>query len=92
MIQTFALDLRKGSLLARYTQRLGTLVDRRLSQIALEGARKRGRTGTPAHARRVAHKPAGIGRHCRRNLHIPQYSIVNLLILRVFCQGFGSCF
>ncbi len=40
MIPTFALDGRKGSLLSRYTQRMGALVDRRLSQIALEGARR----------------------------------------------------
>ncbi len=40
MFQTNASDGRKASLLSRYTQRMGVLVDRRLSQIALEGARK----------------------------------------------------
>jgi signal transduction histidine kinase len=40
MIETNHSDGRKSSLLARYTQRMGVLVDRRLSQIALEGARK----------------------------------------------------
>ena len=37
---TFASSDRKGSLLATYTQRMGALVDRRLSQVALEAARK----------------------------------------------------
>jgi len=36
----FASIDRKGSLLAHYTQRMGALVDRRLSQVALEAARK----------------------------------------------------
>jgi signal transduction histidine kinase len=40
MLPTIASGERKGSLLSRYSQRLGALVDRRLSQIALEGARK----------------------------------------------------
>jgi len=40
MIPTLASGDRKGSLLARYTQRMGALVDRRLSQIALEAGRK----------------------------------------------------
>jgi signal transduction histidine kinase len=40
MIPTFSLADRKGSLLSRYTQRMGALVDRRLSQTALEAARR----------------------------------------------------
>ncbi|HEY7609855.1 MAG TPA: HAMP domain-containing sensor histidine kinase [Alphaproteobacteria bacterium] len=40
MIPTIASSDRNGSLLARYVARMGALVDRRLSQIALEGARK----------------------------------------------------
>jgi two-component system cell cycle sensor histidine kinase PleC len=40
MIPTIASSERRGSLLARYAQRMGALVDRRLSQIALEAGRK----------------------------------------------------
>ena len=40
MLPTIASGERKGSLLHRYSQRMGALVDRRLSQIALEAARK----------------------------------------------------
>lgn len=40
MIPTIGSGGLKGSLLARYTQRMGVLVDRRLSQIALEAGRK----------------------------------------------------
>jgi len=40
MNPSFGSGERKGSLLGRYTQRMGALVDRRLSQIALEAARK----------------------------------------------------
>jgi two-component system cell cycle sensor histidine kinase PleC len=39
MLPTFRLAERKGSLLARYTHRMGALVDRRISQVALESAR-----------------------------------------------------
>ena len=40
MIPTLASGERKGSLLVRYTQRMGALVDRRMSQRALESGRK----------------------------------------------------
>jgi two-component system, cell cycle sensor histidine kinase PleC len=40
MLPNLGSSNRKGSLLSRYTQRMGTLVDRRVSQTALEGARK----------------------------------------------------
>jgi signal transduction histidine kinase len=40
MSYVFASSDRKRSLLATYTQRMGALVDRRLSQVALEAARK----------------------------------------------------
>ncbi len=40
MIPTIGSTQRKGSLLSRYTERMGALVDRRLSQIALGAARK----------------------------------------------------
>ena len=75
MIQTFALDLRKGSLLSRYTQRLGTLVDRRLSQIALEGARKEAE-GAAQNALAASRAKTEFLANMSHELHTPLSSII----------------
>ncbi|MFO0989669.1 MAG: HAMP domain-containing sensor histidine kinase [Alphaproteobacteria bacterium] len=75
MIQTFALDLRKGSLLARYTQRLGTLVDRRLSQIALDGARREAE-GAARNALDASRAKTEFLANMSHELHTPLSSII----------------
>lgn len=75
MIQTFALDSRKGSLLSRYTQRLGTLVDRRLSQIALEGARKEAE-GAARNALAASRAKTEFLANMSHELHTPLSSII----------------
>lgn len=75
MIHTFALDLRKGSLLSRYTQRLGTLVDRRLSQIALEGARKEAE-GAAQNALAASRAKTEFLANMSHELHTPLSSII----------------
>lgn len=75
MIQTFALDSRKGSLLSRYTQRLGTLVDRRLSQIALEGARKEAE-GAAQNALAASRAKTEFLANMSHELHTPLSSII----------------
>ena len=75
MIQTFALDGRKGSLLSRYTQRMGALVDRRLSQIALEGARKEAE-GAAQTAMAASRAKTEFLANMSHELHTPLSSII----------------
>ena len=75
MIPTFALDGRKGSLLSRYTQRMGTLVDRRLSQIALEGARKEAE-GAAHNALTASRAKTEFLANMSHELHTPLSSII----------------
>jgi two-component system cell cycle sensor histidine kinase PleC len=75
MIPTFSLDGRKGSLLSRYSQRLGTLVDRRLSQIALEGARKEAE-GAAKNALAASRAKTEFLANMSHELHTPLSSII----------------
>jgi signal transduction histidine kinase len=75
MLPTFSLDGRKGSLLSRYTQRLGTLVDRRLSQIALEGARKEAE-GAARNALAASRAKTEFLANMSHELHTPLSSII----------------
>ena len=75
MISTFALDSRKRSLLSRYTQRMGALVDRRLSQIALEGARKEAE-GAAENAMAASRAKTEFLANMSHELHTPLSSII----------------
>jgi len=75
MIQTFATADRRGSLLTRYTQRMGALVDRRLSQIALEAARKEAE-GAAQTAMAASRAKTEFLANMSHELHTPLSSII----------------
>jgi two-component system, cell cycle sensor histidine kinase PleC len=75
MIQTFTTADRKGSLLSRYTQRMGALVDRRLSQIALEAARKEAE-GAAQTAMAASRAKTEFLANMSHELHTPLSSII----------------
>jgi two-component system, cell cycle sensor histidine kinase PleC len=75
MIQTFATADRKGSLLSRYTQRMGALVDRRLSQMALEGARKEAESSAQS-AMAASRAKTEFLANMSHELHTPLSSII----------------
>ncbi len=75
MIPTIASSERKGSLLARYAQRMGALVDRRLSQIALEAARKEAE-GAAQTAMAASRAKTEFLANMSHELHTPLSSII----------------
>ena len=75
MISTIASSERKGSLLARYAQRMGALVDRRLSQIALEAARKEAE-GAASNAMAASRAKTEFLANMSHELHTPLSSII----------------
>ncbi len=75
MISTYATLDRKGSLLSRYTQRMGALVDRALSQIALEAARKEAE-GAAASAMAASRAKTEFLANMSHGLHTPLSSII----------------
>jgi len=75
MIPTFSLADRKGSLLSRYTQRMGVLVDRRLSQTALEAARKEAE-GAAETAMAASRAKTEFLANMSHELHTPLSSII----------------
>jgi signal transduction histidine kinase len=75
MLPTFALAERRGSLLSRYTQRMGALVGRRLSQIALDEARKEAE-GAAANAMAASRAKSEFLANMSHEVHTPLSSII----------------
>src|SRR5688500_11125621 len=75
MLPSFASGDRKGSLLSRYAERMGALVDRRLSQIALEAARKEAE-GAATNAMAANRAKSEFLANMTHELHTPLSSII----------------
>ncbi len=75
MLPSTAPGARKGSLLSRYAERMGALVDRRLSQIALEGARKEAVKAADS-ARAASRAKTEFLANMSHELHTPLSSII----------------
>jgi two-component system, cell cycle sensor histidine kinase PleC len=75
MLPSFASGDRKGSLLSRYAERMGALVDRRLSQIALEAARKEAE-GAATNAMAANRAKSEFLANMSHELHTPLSSII----------------
>ncbi|MCW5773833.1 MAG: PAS domain-containing sensor histidine kinase, partial [Rhodospirillaceae bacterium] len=75
MLPTIASGERKGSLLSRYSQRMGAMVDRRLSQIALEAARKEA-VGAAENAMAASRAKTEFLANMSHELHTPLSSII----------------